>query len=452
MNKTLIERLRERTDIRPAIYSRVSTKKQLKEGYSLERQIDRGKEVIKYYGIVPEKEIEIYVDGAYTGTNTARPDWQRLRQDIKSKVINLLIVVDTDRVGRETYNNEEFKKFIISNEAEMFFINDPSMDIYTIFGSFQYTLKSAMGTMEVSQTLARSKEGLIKSFEKGNYANPGFPFGYRKRNKKLYIHKEEAEIVKLIHYLYVKQCVSILQVLAYLQINEIASQKKWDQHKVRDLLKNTVYSGIVHRKDLNRTFSNIAPIIISIEMKNETLVLLKERTRSHHKRNNHIFHNKVYCADCNKYCINDTAKKKYRYYLCSSCKQRFSEIDLNELVAEEVILTEASLYEVKEYNTMVEKLKNLQSREQLLLDLLYKEQIEKRSYRSEIKRIRQERRLYLQNQAKKVKYKTNWFDQSLKQRKNYVAKYIVRINVSMKNKTLISVDTRRNQNKKRNNK
>ena len=56
MNKTLIERLRERTDIRPAIYSRVSTKKQLKEGYSLERQIDRGKEVIKYYGIVPEKE------------------------------------------------------------------------------------------------------------------------------------------------------------------------------------------------------------------------------------------------------------------------------------------------------------------------------------------------------------------------------------------------------------
>ena len=134
MNKTLIERLRERTDIRPAIYSRVSTKKQLKEGYSLERQIDRGKEVIKYYGIVPEKEIEIYVDGAYTGTNTARPDWQRLRQDIKSKVINLLIVVDTDRVGRETYNNEEFKKFIISNEAEMFFINDPSMDIYTIFG------------------------------------------------------------------------------------------------------------------------------------------------------------------------------------------------------------------------------------------------------------------------------------------------------------------------------
>ena len=48
-------------------------------------------------------EIQIYdyyIDDGYSGTNSNRPDFQRLLNDVKNEKINTIIVKDLSRLGR----------------------------------------------------------------------------------------------------------------------------------------------------------------------------------------------------------------------------------------------------------------------------------------------------------------------------------------------------------------
>lgn len=440
IHKTLIERLKERNDLRPAIYSRVSTDKQAKLGYSLERQIDRGLEVINNYGIVPEVDIEIYVDDGFSGTTTSRPDWIRLRNDIKAKKINLIIVVDTDRVGRETFDNEEFKKFLIGNRAEIFFVNDPSLDIYSVYGAFQYTLKSAMGTMEVRQIRLRAEQGIIKSFEKGNYASPRQPYGYNKVKGKLQINEEEAEVVKLIHELYLNKCTSVLQVVEYLRINKVAPHIAWNEDRVKKILKNTVYCDVIFRKDLNRTFTGIAPIIIDADSKEETLKLLNERSRGKASKNSHLFYKMVYCEQCERICVNDTSSKGYKYYLCPVCKNRINEGKMFEQLIELLIIDISKQNKEKSLIHVKEKICDINTRQRTVNILYENTLISKKSWKVELKILKQEKRLLLQNSNPLKKHDIDIFDRSITSQRKNLKKYVSLIIVNMKNKTISRIE------------
>ena len=56
----------------------------------------------KYVKQYPNWElIDIYVDDGYTGTNFNRPDFIRLKNDIETGKINLVITKDLSRLGRD---------------------------------------------------------------------------------------------------------------------------------------------------------------------------------------------------------------------------------------------------------------------------------------------------------------------------------------------------------------
>ena len=48
--------------------------------------------------------IDEYVDDGYSGTNFDRPSFKRMIKDIESKKINLVIVKDLSRLGRDHVN------------------------------------------------------------------------------------------------------------------------------------------------------------------------------------------------------------------------------------------------------------------------------------------------------------------------------------------------------------
>src|SRR5580693_1873844 len=73
-----------------AIYSRVSTKKQITESQDRELEL---------WSRSQTEQIEYYKDAA-TGKNMRRPDMDRLLRDIESNKITRLIIWRLDRLGR----------------------------------------------------------------------------------------------------------------------------------------------------------------------------------------------------------------------------------------------------------------------------------------------------------------------------------------------------------------
>ena len=87
------------------LYMRVSTEDQAKEGFSLGEQKERLESFCKFKGY---EIIDYYTDaGISAKTGNFRPEFERLKEAIKSKKINTLVALKLDRI-KETYINGVF--------------------------------------------------------------------------------------------------------------------------------------------------------------------------------------------------------------------------------------------------------------------------------------------------------------------------------------------------------
>ena len=87
---------------RVAIYVRVSTDDQAREGYSLDAQEKRLK---NYCSLRNDWEVvEVYRDEGYSGTNTGRPEYQRMLEEIDRW--DTILVLKMDRIHRNSVHFE----------------------------------------------------------------------------------------------------------------------------------------------------------------------------------------------------------------------------------------------------------------------------------------------------------------------------------------------------------
>ena len=84
--------------MKAAIYVRVSTDDQAREGFSIEAQ----KRNLTKYAIEHDLEIyDYYVDDGYSAKDLNRPHLQEMLRDIKDNKINVVIVWALDRLTRD---------------------------------------------------------------------------------------------------------------------------------------------------------------------------------------------------------------------------------------------------------------------------------------------------------------------------------------------------------------
>ena len=119
-----------------AIYVRVSTLEQYKEGYSINEQIERLQKYCEAKGWTVYK---VYIDGGYSGANMDRPGLQAMLRDVEAGLFDAVLVYKLDRLSRsqkdtleiiEVYagcadflkayceGDEDLDKFIISTVAK----------------------------------------------------------------------------------------------------------------------------------------------------------------------------------------------------------------------------------------------------------------------------------------------------------------------------------------------
>ena len=101
--------------VRAGLYMRVSTEDQAREGFSLSEQ----KERLEAYCRLNNFEIVDYYEDAGISAKKGnyRPEWERLKEDIKSKKINTMIALKQDIITRSIYDWENILSFLEENEA-----------------------------------------------------------------------------------------------------------------------------------------------------------------------------------------------------------------------------------------------------------------------------------------------------------------------------------------------
>ena len=167
--------------------------------------ISNQKDLIDYY-IKDKEDMKIYnyyVDNGYSGTNFDRPELKRMLKDISNKKVDIVIVKDLSRLGRNYIEVGELLHSILPlYDVKLISINDNIDGLNDEEDS--YLLKGLLNIYNESYPRDISnkvKTALTTKKINGEFVTSYAPYGYKKsryEKNKIIIDTEAAENVKMI--------------------------------------------------------------------------------------------------------------------------------------------------------------------------------------------------------------------------------------------------------------
>jgi len=151
-----------------ALYTRVSTEDQAKEGFSLDSKLDRLRSYCKARQWKIYKE---YVDDGYSGRNIRRPQYQEMFEDINNW--DGIVVIKMDRIHRNQNNFTKMMMDLRKNNKEFVSMSE-SLDTSTAMGRFVAGIISGIAQLESEQTGERV---FLSQFHKARTSDK--PMGHR---------------------------------------------------------------------------------------------------------------------------------------------------------------------------------------------------------------------------------------------------------------------------------
>lgn len=205
--------------INVGLYIRVSTERQVKEGYSVSAQKENLSNFVKQQGW---NIYDIYADKGISGKNIDdRSEVKRLINDIKEKKIDVVAIYKFDRLTRDSKDTEEIIELIQQFGIQVFTLGGGNIDVKTASGRFAIRINGAVAQLEREQTIERIKVAFKQKVKQGyTLACATTCYGYNRNihEKEMKINQEEARVVKRIFKMYIEgktftQICNILNVL-----------------------------------------------------------------------------------------------------------------------------------------------------------------------------------------------------------------------------------------------
>ena len=330
------------------LYLRVSTEDQAREGFSLSEQKERLETFCKFKGY---EIVDYYEDaGISAKTGNFRPEFERLKEDIKSKRINTIIALKLDRITRSIFDWEKLMTFLDENDAYIDCAND-EVNTTNANGKMVSRLLMSVSQNEIERTSERTKVGLAGAIKQGHLPSQA-PLGYKHENKKLVIDYSTKDIVVRIFELYYNGN-SYQTISNILNEEQVLGKTNWRDSTITAILENEVYKGdFVHGKRTKHPtyYENVVEPLVSKEMWEDCQAQKKKNSRAYQRTLTYLFLQKIRCPRCNNLMGGKATKKKngnvYYYYYCNDCK-----LNLKENVIEEYF--ENFINEIVEYDSVV---------------------------------------------------------------------------------------------------
>lgn len=237
--------------IRVAAYCRVST--------GTEEQLNSYFHQISYYvnKIEAEEEwefVDLYADEGLSGTKVKyRDDFNRMMDDCRKGLIDLILVKSISRFARNTLDCLNYIRELRALNVDVYFENE---NIHSIDMASEFIISIyAMHAQEQSISTSNNKRWSIKkSMKNGTWLPTFIGYGYMIKDDELVKDVAVAEIVDLIKNLYLDG-YSTFKIVEYLEENGIPSPKgnrNWNTTVINTILQNPIYRGHV---EAQKTFT-----------------------------------------------------------------------------------------------------------------------------------------------------------------------------------------------------
>lgn len=363
--------LEENKSIRCAIYARVSTEMQAKDGFSIDGQIETIKNHCEARGY---EIVEVYTDkGLSGGSMKKRQSLQRLLEDAEQDKFDKLFVWKLSRLARNVKDVMTIVEKLLQNSVEFHSISE-NFDINSSTGIFLLQILGSVGEFERNIITDNVKLGQLSRAQSG-YVNGNRVLGYDKGETPrdpIQINAYEAEVVKMIYNKYeeglgYKAIATLMNDAGYKTIKG----NYFSIGAIRYILQNPIYAGKVQfnkyvdwntkrRKGLNKD----GPLIV--EGKHEAIIEDSQWQRVQSMMNKRSVNPKVLgdgnnlltgilrCPDCagsmvvstSTGTLKDGTKKRRHYYTCQrnktqgakACRSNgISKADIEKYIQEQIL-------------------------------------------------------------------------------------------------------------------
>jgi DNA invertase Pin-like site-specific DNA recombinase len=341
---------------RAAIYIRVSTAKQVKkdlgkEGLSLPAQRQQCYAEAERRGATV---IEEYIEKGETGTNTNRPELQRLVERVRvCHDLDYVIIPALDRFARLV--RDDANLFHDLHEAGVELISVRENIDRTPSGMLLHWVMSAVNEFESRNNGLRTVSGMAQKAKVGG--TPGrAPIGYinirltqdGREFRTVEIDPDRADHVRWAFTAYATGEWTIRDLTTELNQRGLKALPQGDQperpihySRVAHMLNNRYYIGIVTFRGVE--YDGRHESLIDPELFEQVQTVLRahhgaaEKQRVHH----HYLKGSVFCLACGTRLCITKAKGRYFYFFClnrhrrEGCKQPYLNIDAVEAIVEE---------------------------------------------------------------------------------------------------------------------
>lgn len=319
--------------LKVAIYRRVSTDEQVRDGDSLDAQL---KTLMKYIEMFPNYElIGDYCDDGISGQKTKRPAYLRLIEDVKMKKVDLIIFTKLDRWFRNLTEYLNTQKILEKNGVSWNAVLE-SHDTSTAAGEAVVNILMSVAQMEAKQTGERISFVFDNKIKKGEAISGTVPYGYKIKDKHFVVDEEKRDHVVQTFNTFL-QCGSMRATMN--QMNRTLFSCNID--RIKKILTNPIYIGIYHRK--NRFNDNFCEPIISKEIFDKVQKMIATNIKTYNYNEGavpytYIFRGLLYCPECGSKMTSSKYKYKngYKYYYRCP-KHRNNHCDYKKVIYENVL-------------------------------------------------------------------------------------------------------------------
>ncbi|MBS4198581.1 recombinase family protein [Bacillus sp. FJAT-49732] len=335
--------------MRTAIYIRVSTEEQAKEGYSISAQRRR----LQSFCISQDWQIsDFYIDEGISAKNTNRINLKRMIKDIKDDKIDCVLVYRLDRLTRSVFDLYKLLETFDKHNCK-FKSATEVYDTTTAMGRMFITIVAALAQWERENLGERISLGFAEKARQGKYPLNFRPFGYdlNLKESKLYINEKEATTVRLIYNLYTDGH-SGPQVCTYLNNRNITTRdgNKWNDKPVMDILKNPLYIGSFRWQDFIVEDTHDSIITKGQFELVQKIISSRRTTEPRRVSSRYIFSGKIKCKNCGDSLVGYFTSYNSKKYMNYRCGRKRTGQCIGSKTVSETKLEEAFLDNIEQFD------------------------------------------------------------------------------------------------------
>jgi DNA invertase Pin-like site-specific DNA recombinase len=233
--------------VKAAIYTRVSTKTQADEGFSLTSQRKSCEAFVRAKGwkLAPQHMFE---DAGVSGGKKSRPALNALLLAIQAGAVDVLVSPWMDRIGRSASHSLELYAIFDAAGLALWTPDGTKHDGSSAAAKASRNMIAMMAEFERDMIAERTRAGAVGKTERGAYNGGPIPFGYGlAEGGGLTVCEVEAKWIRHMFKRYAHEGASFYEIAKELEATNVGTRRggRWTGNAVGEKIKRTMYVGVL---------------------------------------------------------------------------------------------------------------------------------------------------------------------------------------------------------------